>query len=261
MKDNRLEKEFEEYFKGVNISNDITADAKQSVGRKRKIMPKILKFASIAASIVLVFAVSLTVILKSDFLKKSDSSPSVGNSSQGSGDADPSDPGASDPSAPGSSDESPGSDSVRFELYSDSDLVKNDISAYSVSSLDKCLKFIENFAVADNASVTTCNAGYLNGKLALVTAQVSITSGLNRDETAVFVEFTAANTVYSGLEDYYDGYTYYYYGADYYLTRTTAENGEPEFKLHILYKGVKYYFNVHSSDIKAYQKYLDLIVK
>ena len=34
MKDNRLENEFEEYFKGVNIPNDITADAKASMAVK-----------------------------------------------------------------------------------------------------------------------------------------------------------------------------------------------------------------------------------
>ena len=249
MKDERLEKEFDEYFKGLNISDDITADAKKSVEVKRRTMPKFLKFASIAASIVLVFAVSLAVIFNSDFNKASFD----GNSSSNESNA----PGGS---APDHEDPSCG-DSGRFELYTDSDLVQSDISAYTLSSLDKSLKFIENFAVADNASVNTCKAGYRDGKLALVKAEVNISSGLSRDETTVYVEFTDSNTVYSELAEYYDGYTYYYYGAQYYLTRTTAENGEPEFKLHILHRGVKYYFNVHSSDFRAYEKYLDLIVK
>ena len=272
MKDERLEKEFEEYFKGVNISDDITADAKKSVGAKRKIMPKIVKFASIAASIVLVFAVSLAVILKTDFNRAQ-----VNGSMSSSGhapdkDSDNADaPGSTAPDLPGDGeasaptppqgDKPSGGGAVGFELYTDSDLVQNDANAYSVSSLNSSLKFIEKFALADNASVNTCKASYMGGKLVLVKTEVSISNGLNRDETTIYVEFTKEKLVYSKLTEYYEGKISYYYGAEYYLTRTTTENGEPEFKLHILYNGVKYYFNVHSSDQRAYQKYLDLIIK
>ena len=289
MKDDRLEKEFDEYFKGVNISDDITADAKKSVKSKRNIMPKIVKFASIAASIVLVFAVSLAVILKTDFNKVTDPSdgntsgnegslPDDGNSGDSSGAPDNSS-GDSSNSAPDSSngdnssgapDSSSGNNSsggassggaVKYEFYTDDDLVISVGNAYSLSSLDPSLKFIENFALADNASVETCTTGYMDGELALVKAEVSILSGLNRDETTVYVEFTDTNLIYSGLSDYYDGKVYEYLGAQYYLTAETGKNGEPEFKLHILYGGVKYYFNVHSSDESAFKKYLDLIVK
>ena len=245
MKDNRLEKEFEEYFKGVNIPDDITADAKRYVKPRRSIMPKIVKFASIAASIVLVFAVALTVIFKSDF-NKAEQSDGAGSPSAGAPDLE-----GNSPSAGGA-----------FEFYTDGDLTQMDVNAYSLSSLSSSLKFIENFALADNASVESCKAGYnTNDKLVLVKARVNISNGLNRDETTVFVEFTEENLVYGELADYYKGAIYYYNGAEYFLTATVAENGEPEFKLHILYKGVKYYFNVHSSDKKAYEKYLKLIIK
>ena len=240
MKDENLQKEFEEYFKCVNISDDITADAKAQVKHKRSIMPKIVKFASIAASIVLVFAVTLTLIFSPNF---KNTSPEDGMSNSG----------AAVPDASG------GAGTPMFELYTDSDLTKYNQSAYSISSLNNSLRFIENIAYAQNATVETCTAGYRSGKLALVTAEVSIVNGLKRDETTVFVEFTDEKLIYYELADYYNGKVYNYFGAQYFLTEKTAENGEPEFKLHILYYGVKYYFSVRSSDIKAYEKYLNMV--
>ncbi|MCH5147861.1 MAG: hypothetical protein J1G05_00670 [Clostridiales bacterium] len=249
MKDDRLEKKFDEYFDGVNISNDIIADAKASISPKRKILPKIMKFASIAASIVLVFAVAIAVMIRIDL---SGLVPDNGMASGGNTQGTPPD------DAPGGA---PPSGASPFELYTDSDLVQSYQSAYSISSLNSSLKFIENLAYSYNSTVETCNAGYKDGKLALVTAEVSILSGFNRDETTVFVEFTDEKVIYSGLADYYDGKVYNYYDAQYYLTKTTAQNGEPEFKLYISYRGVKYYFSVRSTDIRAYGKYLNLVTK
>ena len=234
MKDERLEKEFEEYFKGVNISDDIIADAKKSAKPKSRVMPKIVKFVSVAASIVLVFAVALTIVLKTDFKLGGNKGNSTGTP----------------PSL--------GADSG-FRLYSDRDLVKSDGDAYSVSTVNSSLKFIENLAYSQKANVESCKVGYMDGELALVTAQVSLLNGLNRDETVIFVEFTETELIYSGLEDYYDGETFSYYGAKYYLTSTTAENGEPEFKLHITYGKVKYYFKIQSVDRRAYEKYLKMV--
>ena len=253
MKDDRLEKEFEEYFKGVNISNDIIADAKQSVKPKRRILPKIMKFASVAASIVLVFAVAITVMTRVDLSAMFPDS-GMTNSGNSSGSLPPNHDGDSD-TKPDIPDES-----SRFELYTDSDLVQSYQNAYTVSSLNSSLKFIENLAYSYNSTVEACNAGYKDGKLALVTAEISILRGLNRDETTVYVEFTDKLQIYKELEDYYDGRVQTYRGIKYFLTSTRAENGEPEFKLHISYHGIKYYFSVHSSDISVCQKYLELVI-
>ena len=246
MKDENLQKEFEEYFKGVNIPNDITADAKADVKPKRNIMPKIAKYASIAASIVLVFAVTMTILFRQNFRVNS---PGGGITNNGG-----------TPNPPDGMGDSAASDS-EFELYTDSELVQSYQNAYSISTLNSSLKVIENFAYASNATVENCKAGYRDGELALVTAEITIVNGLNRDETIVFVEFTDEKLIYDELADYFDGKTYTYYGVQYYLTETTAENGEPEFKLHILYKGVKYYFSVRSSDTNAYKKYLNIVTK
>lgn len=235
MKDKKLEQEFEEYFKGIKTPDNITGDAKKHVKPKQNFLPKFVKFASIAASFVLVFAVALTVILKVDFNKKDDD---LANSSA--------------PTVP---------DDNGFKFYTDADLTSEYANAYSLSSIDRSLKFIENFALSSNASVKECKASYNGGKLALATAEITVLNGLSRDETKVYVEFTDENYIYDPLADYYDGNKGLYRGAEYYLTKGTAENGEPQFKLHVSYRGVKYYFDVTSSDKNAYERYLNLIVK
>ena len=284
MKDDRLEKEFEEYFKGVNIPDDITGDAKKSVKPRRKISPKFVKFASIAASIVLVFAVSLTVILKTDFNKVSDKvtssdnssapdasgnngsagAPDVGNSGNEGGVPDFSGGGQSgdNPSAGGPSGGAAGDSSAggaRFEYYTDGDLTITDEDPSSISSLNSSLKIIEDLIIDYNADVEYCKAGYSDDKLALVKAKINMDDGLAREDATVFVEFTDEDLIYEGLDDYYKGSARNYYGTPYYFTQTISQSGEYEFKLQISYKGVKYYFDVLTSDIKGYEKYLNLV--
>lgn len=255
MKDDKLEKEFDEYFKGVSCSNDITADAKKSVKPKRRIMPKFAKFASIAASFVLVFAVALTIILKNDFKNKSsDKEMSGGNDmsqAPSSGNNADSKPGTR-PDEPDGDNSSGEVDS--FKYYTDADLTQTTVSSENISSLSPSLKFIEQFGNAENASVRTCKAGYIGEKLALVTAEVDIKIGIYSDKTDIFVEFTDTHTVYRELADYYNGQIHYDNGTKYYLTK----NGE-ESKLVILYGKVKYYFNIRSDDENAYAKYLQWI--
>ena len=280
MKDNRLEKEFDEYFEGVNISDDITADAKKSVKVKRITMPKFAKYLSIAASIVLVFAVSLTVMLKNDSNRVTDQEFSSGNSwgnegsapdsnlSGGSGSGgssdipnssggdsstmpDPPGGGSSAGDTPSAGDAPSAGDSAsgpaqQFEYYYDGDLDTKTVSVSSLSSLDPSLKFIE-----DNAGDEYCTAGYMDEKLALVKAEIS----LDGDETTVFIEFTDEKVIYGGLSSYYRGNVRYYGETKYYLS-----NRNGECKLTILYGEIKYYFRIVSSDNTAYTKYLNLII-
>lgn len=228
MKDDRLEKEFEEYFKGASAPDDITRDAKKYVKPKYAFMPKFVKFASIAASFIVVCALALTFILRNNRVDS------------------PSDDAAIPPSV---------------VYYTDTDLETKAASAYSASRLDPSLKFIQNFALASNADVEKFSAGYKDGKLTLVKAEVNILNGLSRDDTEIYVEYTDKNHVYFPLSDYSGGERHSYRGAEYYLTANTCENGEPEYKLHVLYGGVKFYFSVRSSDTKAYAKYLNMVIK
>lgn len=233
MKDEKLEKQFEEYFHGVKIPDDITADAKKHVKSKSTVMPTFLKFASVAASFVLVLTATLLIVFNTR------SAPPVNDDLNG-GDAS--------------------NGVVPFIPYGDEQLSFSRADAYTISEINPSLKFIGAWAF-DGGSVENCSAGYLNGELALVKAEVSLIYGFSRHDTEVFVEFTDENTVYSPLKDYADGIKGNYKGVDYYTTSETAENGEPMYKLHFTYNRIKYYFNIASLDEYAYFKYLQTIIK
>lgn len=260
MKDNRLEKEFDEYFKGVSTTNDITADAKQFV-KKRKTMPKFMKYISIAASFVLVFAVTLILSLNLAFNKANsadksemnNSSAAPGNSSGGN--QYDSSPGLSQDNGTSDGDTSEGN-APSFNFYTDSDLEERSVPT-PISSLHPSLKFIEDFDNATNASIQSRKAAYMDDHLVLFTAKLNIQVGMiYNDETDIFVEFTDSNLIYSGLADYYDGTLQTFKSAQYYLTRN-----DDGCKLLILHSGVKYYFNIRSDDENAYEKYLNWVVK
>ncbi len=229
MKDERLEQEFGEYFKGVETPDNITEKAKKQASVKRTATRGYLKYLSIAASSVLVCAVALALIFNSRT-----------NFNAGTE--------APDPPQSGSTD----------GTYADSDLVWESENAYAVSYLDPALALIENFAYADNARVSACNAAYLDGELAAVYAEITYLATA-RDDTEIVVEFTDDQLVYEPMTEYLSGTVHYYNGYEYYLTAYTAENGEPGFKLYVSVGGVKYYFNVRSSDEESYIKYLKLI--
>ncbi len=230
MKDKKLEEKFGEYFKGVNTPDNITDDAKKYAVRKRAVLPKIVKFASVAASFVLVFTAALIIILRGGITP-----PEKGGDS------------AVPPPA--------------LVTYGNGELEYREANAYAASDLELSLYFIRNLAVASNAGVNEMTAGYGADGLALVKADACLFNGLLRHDTKIFVEFTEENTVHEELEDYRHGVVYEYRGVTYRLTRTIAENGEPEQKLYFLYQGVKYYFNVTSADEYAHLRYLEMIVK
>ena len=232
MKDDKLEKQFEEYFKGVKTPDDITGDAKKHVARRKAVMPRIVKFASIAASFVLVFAAAITLIMRNGAFKTTPDNSS----------------GVHAPSA-------------SVTTYDDGELDFKDADAYTSNKLNSSLSFVRTLAIANNADLSGLKAGYMDDKLALVTADLSLINGLSRHDTKVYVEFTPDNLVYGELEDFYDGERYDYKGIDYYITRTVAENGEPETKLSFNYNGVKYYFDVTSADRAAHLSYLKMIIK
>lgn len=226
MKDEKLEQEFEEYFQGINTPDNITADAKKYVKRKSRFMPQFLKFASVAASFVLVFALSLVFFFNR---QKSD-----GNEYDR-------------PTAPSA-----------VGVYGDERLTAKSADAYTVATIEPSLKIIQNLAYSYYSSVTGCNAYYMDEELALVSADVTLISNSHRHESTIYVEF--AEEVYSPLKEYLDGAEKHYKGLTYFITEQFAENGEPLFKLYVIKDGVKYYFNITSSDESAYTKYLDMLI-
>lgn len=232
MKDKRLEQEFDEYFKGVSTPNDITADAKRYVKPKNSFMPRFLKFASVAASCILV--VTLAVIAVTNRFQPPAPPTNEGNS------------------APD------GSAGVSIPLYYENELTAVEADAYSLPD-NSCFKFITKLAYAGNASVSNCVTYYSGEKLVLFNAEVNMLNALTRYDTNVYIEFEK-DKVYAPLKDYSEGEKKSYRGAEYYVTQTTADNGEPQFKLCVSYKGVKYYFDIISTDTQAYLKYLEIVV-
>ncbi len=240
MKDKRLEEQFKGYFEGVDIPelpNNIVADAKKSAKRRDTRLPRFAKIASIAASFVLVFAVAAVLIARTDF---SVVQPEGGNQTGSAG---------APPTA---------------STYNNTALLDPvDKDAYDISADDdnyKSLKFLKTLAYKPNAEVETLQTYNFkdSGEIAHVKAEVTIISGVRYDAT-VYVEF--AEETFDDVKDYSDGAKGTYRGLSYRLTRETAENGEPVNKLFVEKDGVKYYFNIQSSDENSYIKCLELLLK
>lgn len=231
MKDKELEEKFKGYFEGAEIPelpNDIAADAKKSVKRRETRLPRFAKIASVAASFVLVFAVAAVLIARTDFSAV----------------------------LPGDTNES-GAPAV--STYDASSLRFDEENAYALSKIDGSLTFIENLAYKSNADVRNAyTSHFADNETAFAYAEVTIISDVRYD-AKIFVEFTAQT--FGPLVSYADGTAGIYRGISYYLTREVAENGEPVNKLLAEKNGVKYYFNVQSSDENSYIKCLDLLLK
>ena len=240
MKDKRIEEQFKEYFEGVDLPelpNDIVADAKKSVKRRDTRLPRFAKFASIAASFVLVFAVAAVLIARSDF-----SAVQPGDDSANST-PPPSNTAPSEPSAP--------------STYAVSELRFDEENAYTLSKVDKSLTFIENLAYTRNAEVCgVYTSHFADEEIAFVYAEVTLVSG-TRYDAQIFVEYS--EQTFEPLKDYSGGAAGKYRGISYYITKGVAENGEPFNKLLAEKGGVKYYFNIQSSDENSYLKCLELL--
>ena len=234
MKDKRLEEQFNGYFEGVTtpeLPNNIVADAKKSVKRRDTRLPRFAKIASIAASFVLVFAVAAVLIARADF---SVNAPD------------------------GSADGSLGG-SAALPTYGVSELRYDEENAYALSSVDGNLKFIEKLAYLNNADVQRVyTSRFANEDTAHVYAEATYVAS-TRYDLQIFVEFS--DKTFEPLKTYADGAAGTYRGISYYLTKEIAENGEPVNKLLAVKGGVKYYFNVQSSDENAYIKCLELLLR
>lgn len=220
MKDKKLEEQFNEYFDGVKVPENITEDAKKYVNKPAG-LPRFVKTASIAASFLLCFVVAVALILNS---------PS--------------------PAAP----ESP--DSPAANYYEENEIYYSSVNAYAASKLKPELRFIERLAFSDRADVKLKCADFENGETAFVLAEVVYVDGV-RDDTEIYVEYT--NGVFSPLKDYQKGEEIYYGGSTFRLTQEYDESGEPVSKVYAQKNGIKYYFSVTSSNTQSYQKYLKFI--
>ncbi len=228
MKDKKLEEQFNGYFEGVNTPDiSITEDAKKYV-RKPSRLPRLAKIASIAAGVVI--CVTATALISVNIANKSDGG-----------------------SMPPPESSAP---AIRNEYYGDGELVTVGVNAFNLSEINRSLKFIEKLSLASNAAVTADKSDFSNGDLALVHAKASYVNGVRYDAD-IYVEFT--EKVYSPLSEFTKGEEGSYLGTKYLLTREISDNGEPVNKLFVERGGVKYYFNVQSSDYDSYLKCLQLL--
>lgn len=232
MKDKKLEEQFNEYFGGVELPEDIAADAvKQVKAQKRhSAASRIIKYCSIAAAVILCCTVTLVGLARSGIFKQDDE--------------------ASAPPAVGGT--------PSYTYYGDGELTYKALNPYAASGVHPSLEFLENLALYNNAYVKADECSFDGGERALIKADVTYVDGARYD-AEIYIEFTDKR--YSPVSGYAEGTQGYYRGHEYFLTQETAENGEPVNKLYFEKDGLKYYLYVESSDSEAYLKYLYFIFK
>lgn len=229
MKDKKLEEQFNEYFDGMEIPENLAQDAKRYVDTPRKRLPGFVKYASIAASFVLCCAVALTVILSSR-----------------TGNLFPSD-----------SADTPNDEMSAQIQYADKEITGSYVDEYSLTEIDSSLRFLERFVYASNSDLTAEKYTFGDGSTAFIKANVTVVSA-SRQDAEIYVEFTEKE--YAPLKDYGEGEINYYNSCPYYVTVETAEDGEPVTKLYFIKDNVKYYINIKSSDTESYINYLKIIL-
>lgn len=225
MADFNLNDEFDKYFKGVKLPENITADAKKVGKVKKSYSSTFAKFASIAASLILACVVGISLMI--NYLPKL-------NNGQGA--------------------------NMSITTYDDSSLRAANASVHTLSKINKSLKFIEDYSFKKGWGVSNANVFAYEGKIALVSAYLTTRNNLSREETQVFVEFTQENFVYSQLADYKKGESKNYNGIEYYMTTFIGDNGEPTNRIYLYLNSVKYYFNIQSPNSNVHIKYLREII-
>ena len=222
MKDRELEKVFNGYFEGVNTPDNLTQDAKKQVKKRNAFLPAFAKYASVAASFVVVVAVGAVLLSRANLFNA-------------------------------------GSKAPELLTYADEQLTKTETTAYELSEIDNSLKFIEELAYSENAAVYRVErATFEDSTTAHVKAEFSLVTD-TRYDAEIYVEF--AEYAYAPLAEYTKGESGYYRGIDYNLICTTDEtSGELVTMLYAQKGGVKYYFTVLSSDSDSYKKCLELIL-
>ena len=227
MKDRKLEEQFSGYFEGMNVPENLAEDAKKYV-KAPSALPRFYKFVSVAASIIIVFAVALVLVFR----------PFAAD-------------GGEDPDFDGTN--SP--DAVAPSYYSDGDVTLSAVSGYSLAAIDPALAFMEKFAYASNADVTAQRAEFSGGETAFVKAEVVQIAGARYD-AEILVDFSGK--VYEPTASYMRGEQYYFKGVSYALTEGEID-GEPNYKIYAEKGRIKYYISVTSSDTQSYLRYLEII--
>lgn len=250
-RDEQIERAFDEYFDGVTPPGANVLDEAKNLMERNKRRQKIIKRTMAITAGVACVCLCTVGIIYAPFIggNKADgnNSPSAANPGQ-AGNLGPSaaDPGQSDSidnSSSGNRYPDAGLSTVSLNLY-DTDL--------------QGIKFLKTLDIADNFEVTDFT-GHYNGKsLSYVSANVQGFADGYRHDVTVYAEYSTGTC--DLFDEYFDGDTEYYDNLRCYVSSALI-NGEYVKKVFTEKRGVKYYFEVTSSDPAAYAGYLYLINK
>ncbi len=235
MDDKRLQNEFDGYFRGAELPENLTADAKAQIKprKKRGSVKWFLRLTPVAA--LLVAVVTAATVLSPRYLPG-------GNTVGGDGSFGDHSAGSTPPGA-------------GYEYYSLSELAERDVDPYE--TVTRGLEFARTFAFAKNADVSVTEYSK-NDTVRIARADVALVNNGFRHDAVIYAEYTDGDARCRNLLEYADGEENYYRGTEYILN-TEYDNGENVYKLFIDAGTVKYYLRIKTSQSLGYTYYFDIL--
>lgn len=227
MDDKRLQSEFDGYFKGANLPENMTADAKAQVKpRRRDIRKWFLRLAPVAAAFVFIVVASVMFINRI--------SPSGGDTGN----------------AGNSVDNTP-----NYRYYTAAGLTEKYVDPFTDKI--KGLEFAKELAFAPNSDINL-TAFYENENIMLAKAEISLLHNGYRHDTVLYVEYTDEYYCCEELKDYLTGDERNYRGYNY-IYNLDYDEGENVYMIYMYTRGVKYYLSVMTSEPNGYGIYFDFL--
>lgn len=225
MDDKRLQSEFDGYFKGANLPENMTADAKAQVkSRKRDIRKWFLRLAPVAAALVFIVAALIT----NRFSPSGGDTGNAGNS---------------------------GDNTPNYRYYSAAELTEKYVDPFTADI--KGLEFAKKLAFIPNSNINLTTF-YENENIMLAKAEISLLHNGYRHDAVMYVEYTDEYYCFEELKDYHTGSDQYYRGYKYVYSESYDE-GENVYMIYMRTGGVKYYFSVMTSEPFGYRIYFDFL--
>lgn len=230
MDDKRLQSEFDGYFSGANLPDNMTADAKAQVRpRKREIRKWFLRLAPIAAAFILI--VSVSVVFINRFM------PSNVSGGSNAGSAPP-----------------PSDGSAKYVYYTAETLSSKRMDPYASTDIDG-LEFVYDLTQVPNSNIYL-TVFFQNENMVLAKAEISLLHNGYRHDTVLYAEYT--NEYFDELKEFLDGDERRYLGYEYLYT-LDYDGGEQVYKIYMQDGGVKYYLSVMTSEPDGYGIYLNFL--
>lgn len=232
MKDEKkLQEEFDEYFGGVNLPDNMTADAKLHVKRRKNTgLIWLKRLAPIAAAAVLIVAFTVFFNL----------APRANGGSDGF-----------------DSPQNQGNTSPQYSFYTADKLIPENMD---ITVADKIagLKFTEKFIFKKNVSASVTAYSDAAGRLIFAEINVSLIYNGYRHDGVIIAEFTDRYVCLDDMKDYLEGSNRTYYDMEY-VYNGGEDKGEPVHRVFACKNDVKYYISVTTAQKSGYMLYVDWI--